>query len=83
MENDGRPVYIWIRELLKVGLKPEIFVLEKISAESDWRLAERNMISLWRNEQPFTFPYTHPPKTKKSNATLINYASLLNATKGG
>lgn len=82
-ENDSRPVYIWIRELLSIGMEPEIFVLERISADSDWRLSERNMISFWKNEQQITFPYTHPPKTKKSSETLINYASLLNATNGG
>lgn len=83
MENDSRPVYSWINELLKLGIKPEIFILEKIPADSDWREAEKNMISFWKKENPVVFPYTHPAQTKKSNETLIDYVSLLNVTNGG
>lgn len=83
IENDQRQVYHWIRSLLSKNEKPEIFVLKKISADSDWRLAEKEAILFWKQDNPAKFPYSHPPQTKKNKETLINYVDLLNATNGG
>lgn len=63
--------------------QPEIFVFKKISADSDWRQAEKEAISFWKQDSPVKFPYSHPPQTKKSKETLIKYVDLLNATNGG
>jgi len=82
-DGDKRPIYSWINELLAVEIKPEIFILKKVSADSNWRDAERNRISFWKNQNAVIFPYKHPPQTKKSKEVTINYVSLLNATNGG
>lgn len=83
IKNDQRPVYHWIRSLLSKNEQPEIFVFKIISADSDWRLAEKEAISFWKQDNPVEFPYNHPPQTKKSKKTLIKYVDLLNATHGG
>lgn len=83
VENDQRPVYNWIRSLLIENEQPEIFIFKKISADSDWRLAEKEAILFWKQNNLVQFPYIHPPQTKKSEETLIKYVDLLNATSGG
>lgn len=83
VENDQRAVYHWIRDLLLNNEKPEIFIFKKISADSDWRQAEKEAILFWKQDNPVQFPYLHPPQTKKSKETLIGYVDLLNATNGG
>ncbi|MFZ2889814.1 hypothetical protein [Sulfuricurvum sp.] len=82
LENDQRPVYDWIRELLIENLEPEIFVWKKISPDLSWRDAEKEAIVFWKNIS-FELPYIHPPQTKKSSATEIQRVCLLNATNGG
>jgi len=81
-EEDQRPVYHWIRELLKEDLEPEIFVWKKINADSSWRTAEKEPIGFWKKAS-VTFPYIHPPQTKKSIETVIKSVQLMNATNGG
>lgn len=65
VENDKRLVYNWLRELLKINLEPEIFVWKKISADANWREAEKEAIAFWKQDNPVKFPYIHPPQTKK------------------
>ena len=83
VENDKRPVYNWLRELLEVNVEPEIFVWKRISATDNWREAEKEAIAFWKQDNPVKFPYIHPPQTKKSTETIIKYVALLNATNGG
>ncbi len=83
IENDKRPVYDWIRELLKAEMVPEIFVWKKISADDNWREAEKEAIAFWKQNNPVEFPYIHPPQTAKSAETIIKYVAWLNATNGG
>lgn len=80
--GDSRAVYVWIRELLERGMVPEIFVWKRISPEDSWRHAEKDAIAFWSNPT-VTFPYTHPPQTKKSVSVQIKGVELLNQTKGG
>jgi len=82
IENDERPVYHWIRELLEIDMEPEIFVLKKISPDSSWREAEKEAIAYWK-ELHIELPYTHPPQTPKSRSVLIFRVNLLNVTSGG
>ena len=82
-ENDQRPVYKWIRELLEQNLKPIVFVWKRIPADHDWRQAEKDAISFWSNPDEIEFPYTHLPQTPKSETLIINRAKLENATEGG
>jgi hypothetical protein len=82
VDEDQRPVYHWIRELLEEDLEPIIFVWKKISADSSWREAEKEAISFWKNTS-INFPYIHPPQTKKSIETVIESVQLTNATNGG
>lgn len=82
-DNNARAVYNWIRELLEVGLEPEIFVWKKISANDSWRLAEKEAILFWTKHDSVIFPYSHAPQTNKSPTTIIKGAMLLNATNGG
>jgi hypothetical protein len=81
-DETERSVYNWIKELLKKGVEPEIFVIEKIAPEQDWRIAEKRNIAFWKNPK-VDFPYTHPPQTPKSTPILIKSVSLTNATEGG
>ncbi len=80
IEGDSRPVYEWVNELLKLEIKPEIFVLEKISADSNWREEEQKMIAFWRKQQPVIFPYKHPAQTQKSKEIVITNGVLMNST---
>ena len=82
-EDDKRPVYDWIRELLAIGLEPEIFVWKRIPPNGDWREEERDAISFWSNASNIQFPYIHLPQTPKSKTIVINKVTLRNATKGG
>ena len=82
-DNDKRPVYDWIRELLDEGIKPCIFVWRRILPEHDWRKAEKQAISFWSNPNKIEFPYIHPPQTPKSETVIINRVQLENATCGG
>ena len=82
-ENDKRPVYDWIRELLHAGLEPAIFVWRRIPPENDWREEERKAISFWSHPHDIEFPYTHPPQTPKSKTVIIKRAQLENLTDGG
>ncbi|MBF0261548.1 MAG: hypothetical protein HQL97_06950 [Magnetococcales bacterium] len=77
------PVYKWIGELLDKGLTPEIFILERVPKEQDWRLAERFHIEKWRSCKDISFPYIHPPQTIKSTTTRIDSAELTNVAAGG
>jgi hypothetical protein len=77
-EGATRPVYVWIRDVLKSGLLPEIFVLNRVSPDSDWRQAEKDAIDLWCNWPPSMLPYTHPPQTPKSREVVIQSVNLLN-----
>ncbi len=83
LENDQRPVYHWIRELLVDNLNPEIFVWKKINPDVSWRNEERKAIDFWKNVTEEELPYTHPPQTKKSHFILIKGVTLLNVTRGG
>ncbi|MFC1745933.1 hypothetical protein ACFL35_18215 [Candidatus Riflebacteria bacterium] len=76
-------VYNWIRQLINKGLEPEIFVIEKVPPEKDWREAEIRNIAFWRNPIEIDFPYVHPPQTPKSKPTLIKSVSLTNVAEGG
>ncbi len=82
-ENDQRPVYRWIRELLSKNLNPIIFVWSRIPAEDDWREAEKDSILFWSQPDKIQFPYTHLPQTPKSEAIIIKRVKLENSTKGG
>jgi hypothetical protein len=82
-DGDLRPVYGWIRELLAHGLEPEIFVWRRVPADADWRIAEKEAITFWRDVDSIIFPYVHPPQTSKSMKTIIRSVSLLNVTGGG
>ena len=82
-ENDQRPVYKWIRELLEHNLKPVIFVWKRVSADTDWRQAEKDAILFWSESEKYELPYTHPPQTPKSETIVINRVKLENATEGG
>lgn len=83
IEGNTRDVYDWIRGLLSKGMKPIICILERISPEDNWRLAERRNIKFWKNLESVDFPYTHPPQTPKSREMKIASVSLLNQTDGG
>ncbi len=65
VENDKRPVYNWLRELLKLNIEPEIFVWQRISATDNWREAEKEAIAFWRQDNQVEFPYIHPAQTEK------------------
>jgi hypothetical protein len=78
-----RPVYRWIRELLDAGYMPEIFVWKRLPPTEDWRVAEKEAITFWRDNEDILFPYLHPPQTPKSSWTVINGVDLLNQTSGG
>lgn len=82
-ENNPRSVYKWIRQLLKNELEPLIFILKRISAEDDWRLAEKEVISYWANPKNIKYPYTYPAQTKKSTSVIIKSVKLENLTDGG
>ena len=82
-EGRGSPVYDWIREVLGAGCKPEIFILERVPGEGDWREAERRQIAFWRNPGAIQFPYDHPPQTQHSKTTRIYFADLTNVLEGG
>jgi len=82
-ENDKRPVYDWIRELLHIGLTPCVFVWKRIPPEQDWRQAEIDAITFWRNPENIKFPYVHPPQTPKSETVIIEKAQLENIADGG
>ncbi|WP_136081454.1 hypothetical protein [Pontiella desulfatans] len=82
-ENDQRPVYKWIRELLEQNLKPIVFVWKRIPADHNWRQAEKDAISFWSESETIEFPYIHSPQTPKSETVIINRVKLENATEGG
>ncbi len=82
-DGDSRPVYGWIRSLLEAGIEPEIFVWQRVPADADWRLAEKNAIAFWSTPEKIPFPYVHPPQTPKSIEILIRSVQLENATEGG
>lgn len=42
------PVHEWIRDVVKSGFEPVVFVLKRISPEKCWRQAEKAEISRWR-----------------------------------
>ena len=82
-EGVARPVYDWIRSLLQSGIEPEIFVWRRISADADWRQAEKDAIAFWSSPESIVFPYVHPPQTPKSQVVIIESVHLKNATEGG
>ena len=82
-QGDKRPVYQWIRELLDLGMEPEIFVWKRIEPNADWREAEKKAIRFWKNPREITFPYFHPPQTQKSKTTRIASVNLANVIHGG
>ena len=82
-DGNSRAVYQWIRKLKKERIEPEIFILEKIPPDRDWRLAEKKNIEFWRHPSSVVFPYIHPPQTPKSKEIEIRSVSLLNQTDGG
>ena len=82
-DNDQRPVYNWVRELLDSGIEPYIFIWRRIPPEHDWREAEKQAISFWSNPKEIEFPYIHPPQTPKSERVIIRRVQLENATSGG
>lgn len=83
IEGRTAPVSAWIRTLHEEGLKPHIFVLQRIPPDDDWRAAEREAIERWRTWPKANLPYVHPPQTPKSRATEIRAVSLLNVQAGG
>jgi len=82
-EGGSRPVHEWIRDLLASGCKPEIFVLARVSANSDWASAEKLAIARWREWPEQQLPYSHPPQTPKSHEVEIHCVRLLNVRSGG
>jgi hypothetical protein len=83
MEGATAPVSQWIRELLSVDLRPQIFVLRRVDPQQNWRHAEREMIRRWRSWPSDKLPVTIPPQTPKSSLTVIQRVSLLNVQDGG
>ena len=83
LEGNIAPVYAWIRSLLGEGLDPEVFVLERIEPGGDWRRAEQEAITRWRNWPLDGLPYTHPPQTPKSQPVIIAAVRLANVRPGG
>ena len=83
--ENGRmaPVSVWIRDLVAEGLQPQTVVLRRVSADEDWREAEREVIARWRAWPPDDFPIIVPPQTRKSTPTEIRKVSLLNVQFGG
>ena len=77
------PVFDWIRELQGEGVRPVIFVLERLAPTDDWREAERAAIARWRAWPCSELPYLHPPQTRKSAPVAIRRVSLLNVAPGG
>lgn len=77
------PVAVWIRELLAVERRPEIFVLKRVESTEDWRASERAAISTWRAWPASELPYIHLPQTRKSVPVLIEAVALLNVREGG
>src|SRR5690606_7848813 len=77
---DGRmaPVSQWIRGLHAEDLLPEILVLERISADCDWRARERGTIEKWQTWPSSHLPVVIPPQTPKSSPTEIRAVALLN-----
>ena len=47
--NEKRPVQVWVKELLSVGLKPELVILESV-AQSEWESRERHWISVMKDK---------------------------------
>ena len=82
-EGDSRPVYEWIRELLRRNLSPSIFVLRRIPPDRNWRKAEQEEINRWKSLDEYVFPVHYPPQTPKSSMVVIKGVKLLNVTKGG
>lgn len=82
-EGAAAPVSRWISELMGLDLEPEIFVLRRVDALADWRIAEREEILKWRAWSSAQLPYEHPPQTPKSKSTHIAAVNLLNVRDGG
>ncbi len=76
-------VYKWIRQLLNADIEPEVFVIERVPANEDWREAEIRNIAFWRSPTSVELPYIHPPQTPKSVPTNIHSVSLTNIADGG
>lgn len=77
------PVSAWIRGLVAEGLRPHIFVLRRVSADQDWRQAEREEIARWLAWPPGELPVIVAPQTRKSTPTEVRRVSLLNVQFGG
>lgn len=77
------PLHEWIRDLLRMGLQPVMFVLEKVPADGCWQEAEKRHIAFWRDFSAQNLPHCHPPQTIKSTEVLIDHVSLLNVRPGG
>ncbi len=83
LEGQAGLVYDWIRNLQDEGGEPVIFVLERIPAGLDWRLAERYWIDRCRVWPAVDLPHLHSPQTPKSTSVLIGRVDLLNLRDGG
>jgi hypothetical protein len=78
LQGGTAPVCEWIRELSSGGLEPDVFVIERIPGDADWRSAEAAAIGTWNSWPASRLPYTHPPMTPKSIPTEIRRVALLN-----
>ena len=76
--GSSAPVHQWIRELLNIGLEPEVFVLKRLEATENWRNGEKREIQKWKNWPSEKLPYLHPPQTRKSKPVNIKSVYLLN-----
>jgi len=79
----GRPLHVWIRELLEQDLQPQIFVLRRVPPSESWGIAEREEISKWRALRSKQLPLVHPPQTPKSQEVVIHQVNLTNVQNGG
>jgi hypothetical protein len=83
LSGGSRPVHLWIREVIALGIHPEVFVLQRVAPDSSWEQAEKEEIERWRNWPKEALSYSHPPQTKKSSEVEIVSVSLLNVRAGG
>lgn len=79
----GRPLHVWMRELLSENIEPEIFVLRRVPPDESWEIAERSEIEKWDTACPSMFPLVYPPQTPKSKPVQICGARLTNVQRGG
>lgn len=82
VQGDPAPVYGWMRTVIEDNLIPEIFVVGRVQPTDDWRRAEREAISRWREWPAERLPCVHPPQTPKSRPVVIAGVSLLNVQSG-